>query len=478
MRKLFGFWSLRYPVYLTYMLQASEYQPAEYISWWARTRDFRTVMKRRKLESTPKARLIKAGLTIMYLAGLLAIMVLSYIAAEERSLIWAIVALGMVFAWPVVMAFSILGVLWVGETIIQRPKERKQIALATQKATTIKAHKIAVAGSYGKTSMKEMLLAVLSVGRNVRATPGNKNTLAGNSQFINDLSGQEDIVIFEFGESHVGDVDKLCQLTGPQLGIITGVSEAHLDTFGSKENLVGTIYELVDYLGDDAVYKNADSEYIRDHIVGSDKLAYSKSGVNGWKVSEVEASLEGIKFTAQKADHLLHLSSRLIGEHHIGPLMACVDIAHKFGLSDEQVVNGVAQTTPFEHRMQPYKLHGATVIDDTYNGNPAGIYSGLALLKQAPARRRVYVTPGLVGLGEESAEIHKAIGQEIGRSADVVVLMKNSTTPFLRQGIESGEFKGTLMIVEEPLEFYQNLDQFVAAGDVVLMQNDWTDNYA
>ncbi len=390
----------------------------------------------------------------------------------------ALIMVTMVLFWPVLMVCIVVPIIWIGETFIQRPRERSIIAKATKKAEEISGIKIAIVGSYGKTSMKEMLKTVLSEKFSVLATPGNKNTPLGTSEFIDSLTGDEDIVIFEMGESHVGDIAELCEIIKPNKGIITGISEAHLETFGTLKNLENTIFELVDFMGNKSVYKNLDSEPIANRVESSDPLAYSKSGVHDWVVSDIESSLHGLKFVVNKGSKTIWVDSRLVGEHHVGPLVACIDIADKLGLSLAEIAEGVQHTKAFEHRMQPYHLHGALVIDDTYNGNPAGIYSGLELLRESDAKRRIYVTPGLVELGDKSASIHEKIGQKIAISADVVVLMKNSTTEFIESGLRTGGFSGDLLIVDSPLRFYENLDQFVAKGDVVLMQNDWTDNYA
>jgi len=117
------------------------------------------------------------------------------------------------------------------------------------------------------------------------------------------------------------------------------------------------------------------------------------------------------------------------------------------------------------------------LIDDTYNGNSDGVKAGLAFLKEQKAKRRIYVTPGLVEQGDKTQEVHEKIGEHIAESADVVVLMNNSVTGYIMNGLDRKKFQGQLIIEDDPLFFYTNLDQFVAAGDVVLMQNDWTDNY-
>jgi len=148
-------------------------------------------------------------------------------------------------------------------------------------------------------------------------------------------------------------------------------------------------------------------------------------------------------------------------------------------MSNEQIISGVAAAKPFEHRMQAYGLSGGWVIDDTYNGNIEGIRAGTELLSDLSAKRKIYVTPGLVDQGKEKKAVHLELGRLIaGAEPDVVILMKNSVTAFIVEGLEFANFKGVTKIEENPLQFYNNLGEFIAAGDVVLMQNDWPDNYA
>jgi UDP-N-acetylmuramyl pentapeptide synthase len=129
--------------------------------------------------------------------------------------------------------------------------------------------------------------------------------------------------------------------------------------------------------------------------------------------------------------------------------------------------------------MQPYQLQGAWVIDDTYNGNLEGIRAGTVLLAELPAKRKIYVTPGLVDQGAEKERVHKEVGRLISEAQpDMVVLMRNSVTGYIEEGLKAGGYSGEVRIETQPLEFYTNLSHFVATGDVVVMQNDWTDNYA
>ena len=174
-----------------------------------------------------------------------------------------------------------------------------------------------------------------------------------------------------------------------------------------------------------------------------------------------------------------HLKSGLLGRHQIGPLAFAAALAHKLGLSKHAIESGVAMTIPYEHRMQPRQQHGAWIIDDTYNGSLEGLRAGLGLLGELPAERKIYVTPGLVDQGEETERVHYELGKLIAESnPDRTVLMQNSTTEHIVKGLEDGDYKGELDIQADPLAFYMNLEHIVAAGDLVLLQNDWTDNYS
>lgn len=463
-----------YPNVILYMLQNSEFNIVEYVGWLRRVDDVRQVMKRRTLEPTQKIKLLRLALLAIFGVNLfLAI----YSFTQGDSGIFIGIALLLVTPW--VAAYGIVIPLWVGKVMIQKPKERQLIQRAHKILANHPADKIAIAGSYGKTTAKEILSAVLSEGKKVAATPGNMNTPVGISRFVEQLNGNEEILIFELGESRVGDVKELCELIRPDIGIITGISEAHLSTFGTLKRTISTIFELQDFLEKKPLYVNEESPLVKGHLSQSDRtIRFGHHGVANWSVSAVEMNIEGTSFCIQKSNEVIWAHTRILGKQSLGIMSVAVAVADFYGFEGSRIAAGLKKVKPFEHRMQPRRLHGAWVIDDTYNGNSEGVKAGLALLKELSAKRRVYVTPGLVEQGHKTEEIHVEIGRQVGRIADVVVLMQNSVTDYIATGLQEVKYKGQLLLIDNPLDFYTHLDQFVAAGDIVLMQNDWTDNYS
>lgn len=473
------FWTRFLPVYptvLVYMLQDTEYKLRPYLAWYRRIDDVRRVMKRRTLDKTKKVLLLLAVAWAMKLLGFVAIALLVGIGIAESNGWYIASGVALLLLLPFILAYGIIVPLFVGWLVIQKPRERMIIQRA---ATVLRDHpgkRIAIAGSFGKTTAKEMLKTVLGEGLHVAATPGNMNTPIGISRFAMKLQGNEDVLIFELGEEKVGDVRQLSRLTNPEYGIITGINEAHLSSFGSLENTVATIFEIEDFVTPKKLYKNEESKLVKSYKNKS-KLWFSKKGAGDWRVSHATTSIDGTTFQLKRKKDIIHVQTGLIGTHTVGVTAAVAALAYEMGLSVKEIERGMRKVRPFEHRMDPRPMHGAWVVDDTYNGNSQGVEAGLAFLKQSGAKRRVYVTPGLVEQGSKTQEVHETIGKQIANSADVVVLMKNSVTEYIKTGLKQRKFKGKLIEVDNPLQFYTNLDQFVAAGDVVLMQNDWTDNY-
>jgi len=469
----------QYAVTLVYMLQSTEYHARPYLAWYWRTQDFSKVAKRRQLRRTRAAQLlliaVYAGMLLQIALGVLLIALWHWHGLAGG---WAF-GLALLVSYPVVWAHLLIVPLVLGRVLIVRPREHRAILAAEQIFKNHKGAKIAIAGSYGKTSMKELLLTVLREGKNVAATPANKNVSISHARFARTLTGTEDILLIEYGEGAPGDVARFAQRTHPTHAVITGLAAAHLDQYKTVAAAGQDIFSVAAVLPNEGMcYVNAESP-AAEPFLKPGFTHYSREGALGWKVHGVEVSISGLRFSLKKGKHTIHLTSGLLGRHQLGPLSLAAALAHDFGLSPEQIVAGIGKTQPFEHRMQPYRLGGAWIIDDTYNGNIEGIRAGTDLLRELPAKRKMYVTPGLVDQGAMTVAVHEEMGQLIATSgADVVVLMDNSVAPLIQKGLAAANYTGEVRIEPNPLEFYTNLTHFVSAGDVVLMQNDWPDNYA
>ncbi|MCL5113270.1 MAG: Mur ligase family protein [Patescibacteria group bacterium] len=471
------FYSPKYPEIISYMLQASEYRGLNYLVWFWKTTDFSKVEYRKKLEKTKVAIIIYNFLTLAILIQILIGIYLIYLNIVGRLTGGWAFGLGIIVLYPVLWSQIIVIPVFFARILIINPYQKRLSKKAKKIFADHKGIKIAVAGSYGKTSLKEFLFTVLGSQFNVAMTPKNKNVALSHAQFALGLNNKEDILIVEFGEGEPGDIKRFSEIFKPDIGIITGLSPVHQDKYKSVDAAAKDLFTLEKYVAGNKLFVNNQSKYIKKYIKKS-YSCFNEDGIADYRVKKVSSTEKGISFDLVSKKETLKIKSKLLGRHQIGPLCLVAYLGLDFGMEKEDIQKAILKIEPYEHRMQAYTLNGATIIDDSYNGNIEGLRAGLELLRELKFRKKIYVTPGLVDQGSLTKEIHQEIGHLIaGANPDQVVLINNSVTHYIQEGLTKAGFKNDLVIEKDPLFYYNNLADFVAKGDLVLIQNDWTDNY-
>ena len=468
--------SRRHPRYirsLVYMLQASEYNILDFLMWHERTSDFRNVEKRKQLIFTPKAlTLYLFGWLAAFTAIAGAILALLHLTAPWNYIVFA----ALLFELPLIVLISLIGSVLAVHTI-QRPVEEFQLARAKGRLAAHKAVKIVIAGSFGKTSMREILRTVLSEGKKVAAPPDSINTPLGIVRFVKTLTGDEHVLIFEVGEYYPGDVRKLANIIRPQWGFITGVNEAHLEKFKTLAQTTNTIFELAEFVKPVQLYVNGESKLAREYAKDGNVI-YAREGAGRWSIRDAATDLSGTTFKLTDGSDTISVNTRLLGFHMLGALAAAADIASWLGLTNGQIESGLSKTKSFAHRLEPKQwADGVTFIDDSYNGNPDGARAAiefLALLKG----RRFYVTPGLVEAGPRVKEVHEEIGKRLAE-ADIekVALIRTSAAPHIGNALKANGFKGEVLWHDDMPMCLAALRASSLPGDIILVQNDWPDQY-
>lgn len=460
------------------MLQNTEYEVLPYLAWFWRTRNFAQIEYRREVDQTRAARLLKRALQVMMVFAYVTIACLIYLDIErwQDVRIWPyLVAIALLV--PLLSAHVIVLPLLLARYVVIAPRRKKYIAEAEKVFARHNGVRIAILGSYGKTSMKELLKTVLASKLKVAATPANKNVAISHAEFAHTLTGKEDVVLIEYGEGAPGDIARFAQMTRPSHAIITGLAPAHLDKYKTLEKAAKDIFSIGQFVDASRIFVAGDSAATEPYIDQKNQV-YTRDGLLGWKVDKVHVSFDSLVFRLRDKKQQLIIRSQLLGRHQVAPLALAAVLGLLLGMKADEVENAIAAVSPYKHRMQPYELNGAWIIDDTYNGNLEGIRAGTQLLAELKAKRKIYVTPGLVDQGKDTEKIHIEVGALIAAAApDIVVLMQNSVTEAIRTGLFASGYKGQIIVEPKPLEFYSNLPAFVAAGDIVLQQNDWTDNY-
>lgn len=349
-------------------------------------------------------------------------------------------------------------------------------------------HVIAIAGSYGKTTMKEFITAVLHGSYRVLSTRGNENTPAGISRVIlSSLTQETQVLVLEMGEFAKGDVRALCSIATPDVAVVTGINEAHLERMGNLKNTIDAVFEVVEHSTADAlVLLNADDvEVIQNYeryTRTRETIFYGKRSGGVYEVIEKHFDPQSLTVSysvLRNGSEVGTITSKLLGGYVAGNIEAALSLAEAFSVSFDEAKERIEALEPVEHRLQGKRLtSGITLIDDSYNGNPEGVEAALGVLERFPESRKVYITPGLIELGPESDRIHRELGRKIAEVADVVFLIRTSATRYMYEGLRDKGFNDEKIVwFEGMLDSLDSFNTFLKKGDVVLIQNDWPDNY-
>ena len=344
--------------------------------------------------------------------------------------------------------------------------------------------RIGITGSYGKTSVKNILYTILSQKYNVLSTPASFNTPMGLTRVIRErLEPAHQIFLAEMGARHRKDIKELTDFIHPVIGVLTSVGPQHLDTFKTLENIIDTKYDLIRALPREgfAVF-NDDGGIcagLYEKTFSVPKAIVGRAGGDAW-AEDVQVSAQGSSFTLRFGDGgSVQCHTRMLGAHNISNILLCCAVAKHLGLTDSQIQRGIGQLQPVEHRLQLLpSAGGVTVIDDAFNSNPAGAKAALDVLSKFPGRR-IIVTPGMVELGGQEAEFNRQFGQQMAASADVCVLIGKRHTQPIREGLEAAGYPAADIHVFSSLdEATAWLRGFMRAGDFVLYENDLPDHYS
>lgn len=276
---------------------------------------------------------------------------------------------------------------------------------------------IALTGTNGKTTTKELIREVLSVKYNVTATEGNLNNSIGVPLTLLKINADTQLAVVEMGASHPGDIKELVDIALPNYGLITNVGKAHLLGFGSFEGVMNTKGELYDYLRrtSDKVFINADNQYLCK--MASDRNLQNDPERPYSLLIPYGLEYQGAEVLASDADHpFLRISldgvvieTNLVGSYNADNVMAAIAVGKQFGVSFEEAVAAISAYVPSNKRSQMTKTERNTLIVDAYNANPTSMAAALENFSNVSAASKVALLGDMLELGEESMSEHVAV---------------------------------------------------------------------
>lgn len=291
---------------------------------------------------------------------------------------------------------------------------------------------IGITGSNGKTTTKELLNAVLSQKYTTLCTQGNLNNHIGVPLTLLRLNRKHQIAIIEMGANHVGEIEMLSNLAKPTFGMITNIGKAHIEGFGSVENIIKGKTELYRFLQNNHghIFLNADNEILSRHADPSACITYGKNPAYQYSGDIVSVSpfLE-VSFqqpaSEESSPRQWHIRSNLTGGYNFENIMAAVAIGLHMGVPPQQIKTAIERYTPSNSRSQWKETGKNTLIMDAYNANPTSMKAALENFRQIDSQQpRGVILGDMLELGNTAESEHKEIVQQIsGHHYDFVVLI-------------------------------------------------------
>lgn len=299
-------------------------------------------------------------------------------------------------------------------------------ALAREHRRALRTPVIAVTGTNGKTTTKELIAAVLGKKYNVLYTQGNLNNHIGVPKTLLRLTKEHDIAVIEMGANHPGEIRTLVNIAEPDTGIITNVGRAHLQGFGSFEGVKRTKGELYDYLAakssDSLIFINADDADLKqmaDDRGITHRIQYGTHERDGSAVcGEITGCDPFLNFRwGANAQLSTEVSTHLIGAYNIYNMLAAAAIGLHFGVSQQDISDALSEYVPSNNRSQMTVTANNRLIVDAYNANPTSMAAALTNFRDMKAEGKMVILGEMGELGDDTAEEHVKVMRFLSEAA-------------------------------------------------------------
>jgi len=322
---------------------------------------------------------------------------------------------------------------------------------------------VAVTGSNGKTTTKEMIACVLQIRYRVLKNQGNLNNHIGLPLSLCRLNAQAETAVFELGANHFGEIHTLSRLAQPTHGVITNIGKAHIGYFGDLEGVLRAKSEMLDFLSNGRVFLNGDDALLRrvvnrvrlTHTFGFSKLC----DLRGEPLPSDERGCPRMKVSG----HVFRLN--IPGRHHLYNALAALAVGDAFGLSLDEMAVRLNQFSPVEKRSVLMVVNGVKLIDDTYNSNPSSAAASIDTLKELPVSgRRIAVFGDMLELGDCGPKEHRILGMLIVQAGldslfGLGPLMRITVNAAREGGMKSAWH------YSDPVKLARDLADYVRPGD-------------
>ena len=333
---------------------------------------------------------------------------------------------------------------------------------------------LAVTGSSGKTTTKDMLYFAVSESRKTLRNLGNLNSEIGLPMTVFNLDESHECAVLEMGMYVQGEIDYLAEIVKPHFAIITNVGVAHIQSAGSRENILKAKMEIANYMTQsDVLLINGDNDMLQTVDTKALKPSVYKYGLeehNDIRLISYETTESGMKIRADILGKITEYEIPTLGIHNIYNSLSVMGLCSLMGLDMKKSSEGIRKYQPSKYRMEIKSVSGKTLIEDFYNANPDSLRASIETFRQMQGERKVAVLADMLELGAISEKEHMNAGIQASEIFDVIICIGSDAKYIGKGAIENGFDKGRVYYFANNEEAVSEINSILRPGDAVLMK--------
>lgn len=342
---------------------------------------------------------------------------------------------------------------------------------------TLNVKKVAVTGSVGKTSVRDMIYYVLSEKYNCGRNMKNYNNLIGLPLSIFCFDSSTEAVVLEMGMDRTGEIDRLAEIVKPHIGVITNIGMAHIENLGSRYGIFRAKMEIAKHIKGEygkrgTLIYAADDEFLtRETTVGPyNQISVGKDGKSDYIISSIDDfGIEGIQFSLEHNEEIRKIKVPVPGMHNAVNSSLAVAVGNILGVTTEAAEKGLAKVELTGSRLKIVSGKSVRIIDDTYNASPDSMKSALKVLAGSRnSGRKTAILGDMYELGAESSRQHFGVGVFAGNLDIDTLIAVGEAAKHIAEGASGGRLKTLYYKSKEDL--INDMDQFVGSRDLILVK--------
>lgn len=363
----------------------------------------------------------------------------------------------------------------VGKTIVRVDDTLKALGdIAGYYKERCNIPSVAVTGSVGKTTTKDMITGVLAQKYNTHKTQGNFNNEIGVPLTIFKIEKHHEAAVLEMGMNHFGEIERLAQIGKPDMAVITNIGESHIENLGSREGIFKAKMEIAtQFTKDNTLIVNGDNDFLsKIKGMGEYKVVYFgiENPDNDISAKNIRNNgLDGVMFTAVIDGAEYEVEVPVPGVHNVYNALAAISVGREFGVPMDKIVTGIKTFELTKMRMAIENNNGIRIINDCYNASPDSMKAAIGVLCDIENARKIAILGDMLEMGDFAKDAHYRVGKIVAENGADMLITGGENAKYIAQGARDN---GLLNVVsfDKTLEVCNFVKDEIKSGDAVLIK--------